>query len=297
MLTKKLLIALTAAGLTCLTATHGLAKPAVAGAATTSSTSSSGVTDDALVSRYTKLAGSPANAQSLVTGLRTGSIVTLADTGGAPAVSFTPATLKMGFGNINIALSLAKTSLAKQGITNPTPAQLAAALNGGSITLTNGTVVVMAGVLTQRSAGMGWGKIAKTMGVNLGSVVSASKTDKAGKKDNIAKIDDDSKKENAVKTVKAEKAEKADNDKKDALAKIETAKTHSSNSDTGTSSAKGSSASSSSGGGSSNASSGNSGGGGGGGSSNGGGSKSSGGGGGGNSGGNGGGNGGGGGKK
>lgn len=325
MLTKKLLIALAAAGLTCLTATHGLAKPAVAGAATTSSTSSSGVTDDALVSRYTKLAGSPANAQSLVTGLRTGSIVTLADTGGAPAVSFTPATLKMGFGNINIALALAKTSLAKQGITNPTPAQLAAALNGGSITLTNGTVVVMAGVLTQRSAGMGWGKIAKTMGVNLGSVVSASKTDKAGKKDNIAKIDDDSKKENVVKTVKAEKvekvekaektekvekvekaekAEKADNDKKDALAKVETAKTHSSNSDTGTSSAKGSSASSSSGGGSSNASSGNSGGGGGGGSSNGGGSKSSGGGGGGNSGGNGGGgdgnsggNGGGGGKK
>jgi uncharacterized membrane protein YgcG len=89
----------------------------------------------------------------------------------------------MGYGNINIALALAKTALAKQGITNPTPAQLAAALNGGNITLTNGTVVTMTGILTQRSAGMGWGKIAQTMNVKLGTVVSASQINKANKED------------------------------------------------------------------------------------------------------------------
>ncbi|MGH8831327.1 MAG: hypothetical protein ACREXV_09555 [Polaromonas sp.] len=114
---------------------------------------------------------------------------------GAPAASFSPATSTMGYGNVNIALSLAQTALAKEGITNPTPAQLAAALNGGTITTAKGTVS-MAGVLGQRSQGMGWGQIAKSMGVNLGSIVSASHSDKSGKKadrssktDSVAKAD------------------------------------------------------------------------------------------------------------
>jgi hypothetical protein len=244
MLTKKFLIALTAAGLTCLSATQSLALTATTSTTTTSTTtttaSTSGVADDALVSRYTKLAGSKPNAQSLVTGLHTGSVVTLTASGGAPAVTFTPSTQHMGFGSINIALALAKTTLAKQGITNPSPTQLAAALNGGSITLTNGTVVKLAGVLAQRSAGMGWGKIAKALGVKLGAVVSASKTDKAGKKETLAKTDDDSKKDKAVKTAKTEKTEKIEKaektekvdkpeklDKKEVLAKVEDAKTRS----------------------------------------------------------------------
>jgi guanyl-specific ribonuclease Sa len=138
--------------------------------------------DSRLATQYQGLAGSEQNAQSLVTGLRTGTPVTLNSTGttGTPT-TFTPATGKMGYGNINIALSLAKTSLAQQGITNPTPAQLSAALNGGTLTTPKGTVT-MAGVLSQRQTGMGWGQIAKSMGVKLGSVVSASKTDKAGTK-------------------------------------------------------------------------------------------------------------------
>lgn len=185
MLTKKILTVLAAAAsLTCLTAANAWAQTAVV-SSTTSTTSGSRLPDDALVSRYTLLAGSKTNAQSLIIGLRTGSIVTLAPSTAAstPAVSFTPTTQKMGYGNINIALALAKTTLAKQGITNPTPAQLAAALNGGSITLTNGTVVTMTGILTQRSAGMGWGKIAQTAGVKLGTVVSASHINKANKED------------------------------------------------------------------------------------------------------------------
>ena len=125
-----------------------------------------------LVSSYTSFAGSPENAASLVKGLRTGSVITLLPDPTGPYANQPPATLspttgKMGYGNINIALALAKTSLAKDGITNPTPTQLAAALGS---------------VLGQRSDGMGWGQIAKSMGVTLGSVVSASHTDKSGKK-------------------------------------------------------------------------------------------------------------------
>jgi hypothetical protein len=71
----------------------------------------------------------------------------------------------MGYGNIRIALRLAQTQLASQGIRNPTPAELQGALIGvpGSPTQ---------GVLQMRAAGMGWGQIANAMGVKLGTVVS-----------------------------------------------------------------------------------------------------------------------------
>ena len=81
-------------------------------------------------------------------------------------------------GEVGIALSLAKASLAQQGITNPTPAQLSAALNGGVITSSTSTTSV-AGVLTQRQEGSGWGQIAQSLGVKLGAGVSASKKDKS----------------------------------------------------------------------------------------------------------------------
>src|SRR5260370_10770134 len=78
-----------------------------------------------LVEKYTPLAGSEANATSLVTGLRDDKEVNLSRT------TFTPPTRKMGDGNVNIALALPQAELKKQGITNPTPAQLQAALTGG----------------------------------------------------------------------------------------------------------------------------------------------------------------------
>lgn len=133
-----------------------------------------------LTTQYSTLAGSRENANSLITGLRDGKNVLLTSPT-APSLTFTPPTSKLGYGNINIALSLAKADLARQGIINPTPDQLAAALNGGTIVTAKGTVT-MAGVLAQRQAGMGWGQIANAMGVKLGAVVSASKTDKAGRK-------------------------------------------------------------------------------------------------------------------
>lgn len=136
--------------------------------------------------QYSAFAGSPSNARALITGLREDKPVTLvANPDGpqptAPSATFAPATSKLGYGSINIALSLAKADLARQGINHPTPEQLAAALNGGTLGTATGSVT-MAGVLTQRQAGLGWGQIAKTMGVTLGSVVSASKTAKAGAK-------------------------------------------------------------------------------------------------------------------
>lgn len=131
---------------------------------------------DKLAATYSTFAGSDANAQALVTGLRNGTSVTLAS--GGTSTTFTPATKPMGFGGVNIALALAKTELQQLGITDPTPAQIQAALNGGTITTPTGTTT-LAGVLQLRSEGKGWGQIANSLGLKLGEVVSASKTDKA----------------------------------------------------------------------------------------------------------------------
>ena len=143
-----------------------------------------------LSSQYLTLAGSQINSDKLVAGLRDGTPVTLVGLSSAgnpapPPATFTPATGKLGYGNINNALSLAQADLAKVGISNPTPAQLAAALNGGAITTSTGSVT-LSGVLAQRASGLGWGEIAKSMGVKLGSIVSASKTDKTESKSNQA---------------------------------------------------------------------------------------------------------------
>jgi hypothetical protein len=125
--------------------------------------------------RFESLAGSQENLVSLVNGLRTGSKVTLegpvvTPLPGSPpppphTTRFTPPTKPMGYGNITRSLDLASRQLASVGITNPTPAQLKAALNGGTVLTANG-YVKLDGVLQLRSQGMGWGKIAHTIGVH-----------------------------------------------------------------------------------------------------------------------------------
>ena len=77
----------------------------------------------------------------------------------------------MGFGNVNIALTLAKATLAEQGIFRPTPQQIEAALNGGTITNRSGKQVMLTGILTQRASGLGWGKIAQANGFKLGELM------------------------------------------------------------------------------------------------------------------------------
>ena len=85
-------------------------------------------------------------------------------------------------GQTDIATSLAKAQLAQYGITDPTPAQMNAALNGGTITAvgtgtgTGTQTIVLKGILTQRAAGQGWGQIANGMGIKLGTAVSAMKS-------------------------------------------------------------------------------------------------------------------------
>jgi hypothetical protein len=134
---------------------------------------------DQLIDRYTGFAGSKQNATSLVTGLRDGKEVKLTD--GKTTETFTPATGKMGYGNIDNALALAEASLKQQGITNPTPAQLEAALAGGSVTTSSGKTVQLQGILKMRAEGMGWGQIANSMGIKLGDLKRSDKADRVVK--------------------------------------------------------------------------------------------------------------------
>lgn len=136
-----------------------------------------------MVSEFTTFAGSDANAQNLVTGLRSGTPITLtSQTATGPttttttSLTFDPPTRPMGYGNVFISLALAKQQLASYGISDPTPQEIQAALTGGTITTASGETVTLRGILTQRADGMGWGVIAKSQGVRLGSVISGLKS-------------------------------------------------------------------------------------------------------------------------
>ena len=141
---------------------------------------------------FNSFLGSDAN--TVVTGLRNGTPITLTSTtttttpGGLPATTttstvITPPTGHMGHGNVYISLALAKQQLSTLGITQPTHEQLQAALTGGTITQTTGSGVTatttttdLPGVLTMRSQGMGWGQIAQKLGTKLGPVMSSMKS-------------------------------------------------------------------------------------------------------------------------
>lgn len=157
-------------------------------AATNTQPSATNTEATKLATRYSDFAGSDANALALVDGLRNGSPVTLETTSTVKnangttgtvvtPTTFQPATHRMGYGNVNIALSLAQDELTKAGITDPTAAEIETALNGGSVTSTGGETQTFQGVLALRANGEGWGKVSKTLGVKLGDVASASHND------------------------------------------------------------------------------------------------------------------------
>lgn len=133
-----------------------------------------------IVSDFSDFAGSDANARSLVAGLRHGNAITLTApaAGGQPgtATGFTPPTRPMDYGDVRISLALAREQLAQLGITRPTPAQIEAVLAGGGVaSRTSGRVAapfLLPGVLPMRADGMGWAKIAGTMGVTLGQAIN-----------------------------------------------------------------------------------------------------------------------------
>lgn len=112
-------------------------------------------------------AGSKENAEALALGLRRGSEITLTSADGTQT-SFAPATGHMGHGNVSKAMALAQRQLAGAGIRHPSPDQIETALNGGTVTAPDGRTTEMQGILQLRSQGMGWGKIAHTVGVKPG---------------------------------------------------------------------------------------------------------------------------------
>jgi len=145
---------------------------------------------DKMSSDFTSFLGT--DAKAVVTGLRNGTPITLTRTAPGPTpgaqpvtttTTITPPPGKMGFGNVFISLALAKQQLGQLGITQPTPAELQAALLGGTITTGSGTSAAttnLQGILTMRSQDMGWGEIAQRLGVKLGSVVSGLKAANQG---------------------------------------------------------------------------------------------------------------------
>jgi hypothetical protein len=144
---------------------------------TDASTHGGAVVTDAMADDFATFAGSEANAQALVTGLRTGDEVTFTSTvnGQVTTTTFTPATSLKGYGNVFISLELAQQELAAQGITHPTAAEIQAALNGGNVTVgtgANAKTVQLSGVVALRASGEGWGQIAHQLDVKLGRVVS-----------------------------------------------------------------------------------------------------------------------------
>ena len=123
---------------------------------------------DALVEKYTSLAGSKDNSAKLVDGLRDSSDFTIGST------KFAPPTGKLGYGEVNISLSLTSARLHDKGIDNPTPQQLQTSLNE---------------VLSQRAAGKGWGEIAHAMGFKLGEVMRNPKADRPERVTRQAKME------------------------------------------------------------------------------------------------------------
>jgi len=121
---------------------------------------------DQLVKDYSDFAGSEANSKSLVDGLRNGREVKLSD--GKTTTTFTPPTGNMGNGNVKIALALAEADLKKQGVTNPTPAQIKAE---------------MTKILQERADHNGWGKIAQERGFKVGDLMRSEKAERNARAD------------------------------------------------------------------------------------------------------------------
>jgi hypothetical protein len=181
--------------------------------------------DVALIRKYAEVfsawAGSTDNALALLNGLHDAKAVTLTQpatrtTSGSTSVSrmnvsigivtssstgttaniattFTAPTQPMSVRNAGIALAIAQRELSKLRIVNPTPAQIHAALDGGSVTVARDTTAksgtpsktsaskstLLQGILTLRAKGMPWENIAHRSGVDLAPVMAALKRSSA----------------------------------------------------------------------------------------------------------------------
>ena len=108
-----------------------------------------------LVAEFTPWLGNREDTEALVNTLRTGE-----PTRPSGAAGVGPATGPMGYGEARLALKMAQSTLAQQGVTQPDTEQLRAALHGGTAQ-TPGGVQELPGVLPLRAQGMGWAAIAE----------------------------------------------------------------------------------------------------------------------------------------
>lgn len=109
------------------------------------------------------------NAEALVEGLRLGSEIVLLEPD-SMSVRYQAPCGPIGYGNVSIALALARTSLSVQGIAEPSMRQLVQSLAGGELEIGNRTVAVE-GVLSLRASGLSWGDVAEQLGFSLGDAV------------------------------------------------------------------------------------------------------------------------------
>ena len=128
----------------------------------------------AVAEYFETLAGSAENSARLVFALRNGYEATLMGREGDDQATtrIYPVTSRLGLGNVFVSLALAQEALQQVGIDQPQPTEIDAALNGGEVVV-GGETARLRGVLSQRVDGVGWGRIAKSMGVRLGPVVAS----------------------------------------------------------------------------------------------------------------------------
>ncbi len=106
--------------------------------------------DKRLVFSVRSFAGSPANYKRLVAGLSQGRPVTLITPGARrDRITFKPPGAPLSADETRHALQLAAELLASQGIEDPTPEQLRAALIGGAVATPSGAKVLLRGVLEE----------------------------------------------------------------------------------------------------------------------------------------------------
>lgn len=114
-----------------------------------------------LVTEFAPWVGSPQDTEVLVQSLQSGQAL---GPGGVPA------TGALGYGETRLALKLAQATLAQEGVTQPSGAQIQAALHGGTLDTANGPKA-LPGVLPQRAQGVSWGAMAQSAGMSVEDLI------------------------------------------------------------------------------------------------------------------------------
>ena len=118
-----------------------------------------------IASGFVTFAGSEENAAALVEALHDGKPVDLSyptrDDPETPVkMTIETPAIPMAANDVRMALMLARDALVNIGVSRPTGEQLRAVLLGGELVTPSGRRVGMRGVLTMRSEGFNWGRIA-----------------------------------------------------------------------------------------------------------------------------------------